>query len=378
MRWLLHSCMPLLLAMATAASTAASAPDSARVAEAPECPPSQTAAAAGGANSGPVTLTMADGQLVSWNLRVFLPQPLPANAQTWLCLLSGHAVAAAATGQQRALKAAVVAQGSQAAKAADGSLITQTGTVVLFERRSDLLQPWKPSMRVWPLLVWTGDDGRMQQLLGEREVTIGQAPVVWALTGVALLVFVALLAAICRGGPAMVALLTADDGHLSLSKLQMALWTVAVGAVVFYFALLRLDVPSVPESLVVLMGLSLATTGISYRNSAATGGTPANRKWRWADLVTVYDGDTDQPTELSLARAQMLFWTGLLLIVFIAKTVLSGVLWDVPWSLVALMGISQAGYLAPKLASTIGGSTPASSAAPAAPPDAERPAQPPG
>ena len=30
----------------------------------------------------------------------------------------------------------------------------------------------------------------------------------------------------------MMGLLTADDGHLSLSKVQMALWTVAVGAVV--------------------------------------------------------------------------------------------------------------------------------------------------
>ena len=37
------------------------------------------------------------------------------------------------------------------------------------------------------------------------------------------------------------------------------------------------------------------------------------------DLVTVYDSGTDKPTELSLSRAQMLFWTGLLLIVFVAK-----------------------------------------------------------
>ena len=371
MRWI-RLCMLVLLAaligapaLAGEAASAAAAP---AVADAADCPSSQAAVVADGAASGPGTLEMADGQLVSWNLRLFLPQPLPASAKPRLCLLSGHAIAAAAPGQQRALKATVIAQGGQTVKAPDGTQLTQTGTVVLFERRTDLMQFWKPSMRVWPLLIWTDPDGQPRRLLGERQVTIGQAPVAWALTGVALLGFVALLAALCRCGPSMIDLLIADDGHLSLSKLQMALWTVAVGAVVFYFALLRSDVPSVPESLVVLMGLSLATTGISYRSTAAAGPSPSGHKWRWFDLVAVYDDDTDQPVGLSLARAQMLFWTGLLLIVFVAKTVLGGVLWEIPWSLVALMGISQAGYLAPKLVPGIGGTAAPPASAPPAPP----------
>jgi hypothetical protein len=45
----------------------------------------------------------------------------------------------------------------------------------------------------------------------------------------------------------------------------------------------------------------------------------------------------------------MIFWTLLLLVLFVAKSILDGVIWDVPWPLVALMGFSQAGYLAPKL-----------------------------
>jgi hypothetical protein len=51
----------------------------------------------------------------------------------------------------------------------------------------------------------------------------------------------------------------------------------------------------------------------------------------------------------SLARAQMVFWTGLLLVLFIAKSLLDGAIWAVPWQMVALMGISQAGYLSPKV-----------------------------
>ena len=53
---------------------------------------------------------------------------------------------------------------------------------------------------------------------------------------------------------------------------------------------------------------------------------------------------------MSLAKAQMLFWTVLLLVLFVAKSILDGAIWEVPWPLVALMGFSQAGYLAPKLA----------------------------
>ena len=48
----------------------------------------------------------------------------------------------------------------------------------------------------------------------------------------------------------------------------------------------------------------------------------------------------------------MLFWTGLLLVLFVSKSILEGGIWEVPWPLVALMGFSQAGYLAPKVADT--------------------------
>ena len=45
----------------------------------------------------------------------------------------------------------------------------------------------------------------------------------------------------------------------------------------------------------------------------------------------------------------MLFWTLLLLVLFVSKSILEGQIWEVPWPLAALMGFSQAGYLAPKL-----------------------------
>ena len=84
--------------------------------------------------------------------------------------------------------------------------------------------------------------------------------------------------------------------------------------------------------------------------AVATGSGPATLDWRWGDLIRIFH--FDRPPELSLAKAQMLFWTVLLLVLFVSKSILEGGIWEVPWPLVALMGFSQAGYLAPKVADT--------------------------
>ena len=76
----------------------------------------------------------------------------------------------------------MIAQGTQTLPGAGRQHDVAERTVVLFEQRANLLQAWKPSMRVLPLLIWTGEDGRPRQMFGEHEIVIGQAPA-WALTG---------------------------------------------------------------------------------------------------------------------------------------------------------------------------------------------------
>ena len=395
------------VAAAVAPERAASAASGAAAADPPAAP------VAAGATS-PNVVEMPDGQLESANLRVWLPQPLPVPGRIWLCLLTSNTAIDGVAKQLPALELALMAQGSHLVPVADGPAVAQAGTLLMFKSRTDLLPLWKPVMRVRPLLIWASADGSLHQLIGGRDVHIGQAPAAWALTAVGLLLFFGVMVGLTRRGPSMVGMLMGDDGHLSLSKLQMGLWTLAVGMVVLYFAILRLDVPSVPESLVALMGMSLATTGISFHAAAKTAqavdqaagqataqanaqaaaradqaaaatvaqvaaAVPADTDvtllmvsppapppavlravlraaaaarvtWLWSDLVAVDEDDGSRM--VSLARAQMLFWTGLLLIVFITKTVLHGSLWEMPWSLVALMGISQVGYLAPKFNTT--------------------------
>jgi hypothetical protein len=148
--------------------------------------------------------------------------------------------------------------------------------------------------------------------------------------------------------------LTGVDGHLSLAQTQVASWTIVVGSVVLGYGLVRLAIPDIPSSLIVLMGASLATGGVAYfqdaqqqHRAAVAGVAPVQRTWRWGDLVRIFP--SGQAPELSLAKAQMLFWTLLLIVLFVSKSILDGGIWEVPWPLVALMGFSQAGYLAPKL-----------------------------
>ena len=75
----------------------------------------------------------------------------------------------------------------------------------------------------------------------------------------------------------------------------------------------------------------------------------------------------------------MLFWTILLLVLFVSKSILDGKIWEVPWPLVALLGFSQAGYLAPKVANPATPAPPdaARAEAPAAPAGEPAGAQPP-
>ena len=52
----------------------------------------------------------------------------------------------------------------------------------------------------------------------------------------------------------------------------------------------------------------------------------------------------------------MLFWTVLIITLFVSKSAIDGVLWDVPSGMVALMGFSQAGYIGPKFLGPYAGS----------------------
>ena len=298
-----------------------------------------------------IRLYMPDGQLKSHLLRVYLTGNVLASQNPRLQLLRSHAVLRAEEHEEQPLEPSLVAPGQEWTETVDGKEFQRTGTVLLFNAR-DVPFGMRATIRVMPALVWTDAVGE-RRVLGTREVNVGNivAAIFWTvvIVGVSLLIVILLAK---RDHPAL--FLTGVDGHLSLAQTQVAMWTIVVGSVVLGYGFVRLQIPDIPTSLLALMGASLATGGVAYfqdarKQQAATvaGVAPTLRTWRLGDLVRLFAAD--RPPELSLAKAQMLFWTLLLLVLFISKSILDGTIWEVPWPLVALMGFSQAGYLAPKL-----------------------------
>jgi hypothetical protein len=296
-------------------------------------------------------LFMPDGQLKSHVVRLYLTENISLAQKPTLQLLRSHAVTKEAIGEKALLEPAIVASGQEWVERFNGQDVRRSGTLLLFDL-APVKFPYKAMVRITPVLMWE-NGGVKQFAVGSREVNLGNiiAAIGWTLVVVGIAVLAVLvLAWRVAGNPLL--LLTGTDGHLSLAQTQVAVWTLAVGGVVLAYGMIRLDVPEIPTSLVVLMGASLATGGVGYfrdaqKQGAAPPGTVVSRTPALPDLLQTFA--PGQPPELSLAKAQMLFWTALLLVLFVSKSVLDGVIWDVPWPLVALMGFSQAGYLAPKL-----------------------------
>jgi len=320
----------------------------------------------------PPTLYVPDGQLVSHPIKVCVSGQIPPNAQPSLKLLRCYGVAKREI--EIPLRLLGATQSAQWKEKVAGEELPRTGAMFLFGG-NDVRFDMKAMLRVRPMLSWKEGDAE-RTLIGDP-INIGNMrnTLCWAGAIVALgCAFIITLA--FRSGKKPHYLLAGDDGRMSLSKTQIACWTLAVGSVVTVYGLLQLEIPDIPTSVVVLMGASLATGGLAYyeaiRKSAAANlpvpppkATPA-----LPDLITI---TTEQGPELSLSRAQMLFWTWILIILFISKSYLDGVIWEVPWPMVALMGFSQAGYLAPKLPIA---TTPAAAPAMSTPPAAD-PATPP-
>jgi hypothetical protein len=304
------------------------------------------------ADEQPLRLYMPDGQLKSHSIRVYVTHDIPASQRPRLRLLRRHTMTPQAVDEAALLEPGIVAAGQEWIEPVKGQDIRRTGTLLLFDL-SHMRFGVKAMMRVMPVVTWT-EGGAERIVIGTSEVNVGNilAIIVWTavVVGVALLIIVMLSRMV--GNP--LRLLTGVDGHLSLAQTQVACWTVAVGSVVLGYGLVRLQVPAIPSSLLVLMGTSLATGGLAYFRDAqkqhaavAAGAAPAAHPLELADLVRVFT--PGQAPELSLAKAQMLFWTVLLLVLFVSKSILDGVVWEVPWALVTLMGFSQVGYLAPKM-----------------------------
>ena len=313
----------------------------------------------------PVQLFMPDGQLKSHPLRVFVDRDITASMKPMLRLTGGHAVIRRQESEVQAHPAMLVARHQKSIQMIDGQEVSFTGTLLLFDLRERFHIPfYKAVARVTPTLMWEepgrgGQGGEVEVTMGPHEVYLGSivGALGWTFLVISVLVFG--IAGLCVAtGKGALNLITAPDGHLSLWRAQLAAWTVAIGSVVFCFGLTRLELPKIPDTLVALMGLSLATGGLSYlagnqtEKSVKRGVEPATNRRRsllkgLSELICDYDS-AESGGEISISRTQMLFWTVLMLFLFFIKSIQESGLWAVPWEMVALMGMSQAGYVGSK------------------------------
>jgi hypothetical protein len=140
------------------------------------------------------------------------------------------------------------------------------------------------------------------------------------------------------------------DGAVSVSKVQVWMWTMTI---IFSYVYLFLwcGPLQLPGSLWELMGISAVSGGTAKYIAMVTGkGTqpPAAaavekiRKQNWLFSMLSDDG---QP---SMMRLQMFGWTLVTVFLFLMFLHRNRALWDVPQTLVILMGISHAAYLGDK------------------------------
>jgi len=338
-----------------------------------------------------VRLYVRDGQLASHLFTVMVNEVVDQTMQPKLRLAGSHWMQDPLLIETQAIDPVIIAPHQTRTMTVDGQQISVEGTLLMFNLNKYSLHLYESAVRLLPRLEWnvsTSTAGQPKRVaVAEQEIYLGNMPgaALWTAV-VMLLVTTAFIVwskskskKITAFNPRPVLLLvTGPDGYLSLWRVQLMLWTYAVGSLVFLFGLVRLKIPEIPDSLVALMGMSLLT-GLGAKvgsgenppgpaqPAAVTGNAspvtaqpttsaqapapslppPPSEQAKWGDLLSTWNSATGQ-VELSVPKAQMVLWTVLIVTLFCVKSVLDGVLWEVPWQMVALTGFSQAGYVGDK------------------------------
>ena len=336
-------------------------------------------------------LIVPDGQLISHAYRVFIQGADVTEAMKPRLIVHRRYIASNDTttrSEGRQWTPYFVSPNQTMDLVVSGTKVSVSGTLLLFDLREVRLEWYQAMFRITPHLDWV-QDGQQHSVVTEGPIYVGKLyiAIAWAACiGLILILFIAVLSK--RGSGRYLAVLQNDQGNLSLSNLQMCLWTLAVGGVVCIFGLIQLKIPDIPQTLVLLMGLSVITSSLADRKNDVTGQTeggeqaadPAGQatqnetsgqaadgggkeaqaavyavqpkpvstgpvKPKLEDLICIADGQHGKA--VSLPKAQMLFWTVINVGFFTAKSIIDGVMWEVPIEMVYLMGISQAGYVVP-------------------------------
>ena len=321
-------------------------------------------------NSSKPVLIMADGQLRSHPVKVFIANAnIKPEMKPELYLIGIYQSTRIQFGDMlnssHPFKPYQVASDQTMSYNIDGVSLTLTGTMMIFSLDTIKMKIDDAGMRVLPVLKWISKktktkDGKTEieytKVISENEIYIGNGIGAIFYTIILLVVITLIVFAfewVRKKRPLDV--IRTYDGNISLSLTQMALWTLASGAMVFAFGLMHLDVPEIPDSLIVLMGLSVATGAVGHyqthllkdldKNLGREISNKKSSKKYFSGLASLINITIENKEYPSIAKAQYLFWTVTTIVLFVYKSSVEGRLWSVPEELVFLMGISQGSYL---------------------------------
>ena len=137
-------------------------------------------------------------------------------------------------------------------------------------------------------------------------------------------------------------LLLSETKQWSLSKIQMALWTVLLSFWYVVLSAIRSDFMDITEGMFWIMGIS-STTAVGAKAIVIKNLDRLDPKHP-STLLSDYDSNV-KAYRLSLHRCQIALWTIIVAAMFVESAVTTMNLPDIPNQLLLLMGISGGAYL---------------------------------
>ncbi|MEI6454798.1 MAG: hypothetical protein WCO93_00795 [bacterium] len=132
-----------------------------------------------------------------------------------------------------------------------------------------------------------------------------------------------------------------NKSQFSLGLTQLIFWTVIIASSYFYLWILNKEPVSMADGTLILLGISIATTTgsklVDFRRKTPVPVQVPSRGF-WTDIASDSLG-------FSVHRCQMILWTIILSIVFIQNVIVQQKIPDLDPTLLALMGISSAGFV---------------------------------
>lgn len=209
--------------------------------------------------------------------------------------------------------------------------------------------------------------------------------IISGLVGIAVLLILWGLLRVITGSFALSDLFIGEDLRASTSKFQWYLWTLmTLFAYVAIFTgrmwLGKMNVPTVPENVLIAMGLSLGTmagakfitTARVQQGSLKKEKKPGTSSEKWRFLVQGDDG------RLDLSKTQIMAWTIIAVVIFFINVTVQLLsaepqMPDIDRTLLLLMGLGQTGYLAKKGVTSEKTESPPPQPSPTPPPSALSP-----